>query len=222
MHVYTCLCAELTNFMILIIHANAFRRPFYIGKQGLSKYDEIVYVPMMVNGAEVFYYLDPVKKCTVLGLPYKGGEVTFFLVLPDSDIRDFIENLSVSDLEDLAKSSSLTTVIFFMPRMKLVSTLNLRPPLEKLGISSLFSPSMANLSGIGEGLYASEVIHKVEIDITETGTTASAASAISITRDGSSPVVRVEKPFLFFIQHRQTGVILFWGSVIRPTPYTDF
>lgn len=177
---------------------------------------------MMVNGAEVFYYLDTVRKCTVLGLPYKGREFTFFLVLPDSDIRNFIENLSVSDLEELANSSFLTTVIFFMPRMKLMSTMNLRPPFEKLGILSLFSASMANLTGIGEGLYASDIIHKVEIDITETGTTASAATAISITRDGSSPVVRVERPFLFFIRHTQTGVMLFWGTVIRPTPYSDF
>lgn len=190
-------------------------RPYYVG------HDEIIYVPMMVNGAEVFYYLDPVRKCTVLGLPYKGREVTFFLVLPDSDIRNFTENLSVSDLEDLANSSFLTTVIFFMPRMKLVSTMNLRPPLEELGILSLFSASKANLTGIGKGLYASDAIHKVEIDITETGTTASAATAISITRDGSNPVVRVERPFLFFIQHAQTGVILFWGTVIRPTPYSD-
>lgn len=197
-------------------------RPFYLGTQGYNGQNEIIYVPMMVNGAEVFYYLDPVRKCTVLGLPYKGREVTFFLVLPDSDVRSFTENLSVSDLEDLVKSSFLTTVIFFMPRMKLVSSMNLRPPLEKLGISSLFSASMANLTGIGEGLYASDVIHKVEIDITETGTTASAATAISITRDGSSPVVRVERPFLFFIQHKQTGAILFWGTVIRPAPSSDY
>lgn len=193
-------------------------RPFYVN---YNNHEEIVHVPMMVNGAEVFYYLDPVRKCTVLGLPYKGGEVTFFLVLPDSDIRNFTENLSVSDLEDLANSSALTTVIFFMPRMKLVSTMNLRPPLEELGIKSLFTSSTANLTGIGEGLYASDAIHKVEIDITETGTTASAATAISITRDGSNPVVRVEKPFLFFIQHAKTGVILFWGTVIRPTPLSQ-
>lgn len=196
-------------------------RPFYVGKQGHSNHDEIIYVPMMVNGAEVFYYLDPVRKCTVLGLPYKGREVTFFLVLPDSDIRNFTENLSVSDLEDLANSSFLTTVIFFMPRMKLVSTMNLRPPLEELGILSLFSATTANLTGIGKDLYATDAIHKVEIDITETGTTASAATAISITRDGSNPVVRVERPFLFFIQHAQTGIILFWGTVIRPTPYSE-
>ncbi|PNF43885.1 hypothetical protein B7P43_G02791 [Cryptotermes secundus] len=68
------------------------------------------------------------------------------------------------------------------------------------------------------GLYVDSVIHKVTIDVTESGTEAAAATVVSVTRDGSHKVVRFERPFLFFIRHEATGAILFWGTVVKPTP----
>nr|CAI5857164.1 unnamed protein product [Callosobruchus analis] len=68
------------------------------------------------------------------------------------------------------------------------------------------------------GLYADQVVHKVYIDITETGTEAAASTAVSLSRDGSRITFRVEVPFLFFIRHESTKTILFWGSVTEPTP----
>jgi serine protease inhibitor len=68
------------------------------------------------------------------------------------------------------------------------------------------------------GLYADSIIHKVTIDVTESGTEAAAATVVSVTRDGSHKVVRFERPFLFFIRHEATGAVLFWGTVVKPTP----
>jgi serine protease inhibitor len=68
------------------------------------------------------------------------------------------------------------------------------------------------------GLYASNVIHKVTVNVTEVGTEAAAASVVSVTRDGSHKVVKFERPFLFFIRHEATGSVLFWGTVVKPTP----
>ncbi|PSN52046.1 Serine protease inhibitor 28Dc [Blattella germanica] len=73
-------------------------------------------------------------------------------------------------------------------------------------------------SDTNPGLYVEDIIHKVTVDITETGTEASAASVVSITRDGTHKVVRFERPFLFFIRHRTTGIVLFWGTVTKPVP----
>jgi serine protease inhibitor len=68
------------------------------------------------------------------------------------------------------------------------------------------------------GLYADNVIHKVTVDVTEVGTEAAAATIVSITRDGSHKVVKFERPFLFFIRDEATGSVLFWGTVVKPTP----
>ncbi|XP_066261812.1 serine protease inhibitor 28Dc [Euwallacea similis] len=68
------------------------------------------------------------------------------------------------------------------------------------------------------GLYASQVIHKVFMDITEKGTEAAAATSVSLTRVGSRVTFRVDVPFFFFIRHDETNTILFWGSVVNPTP----
>lgn len=68
------------------------------------------------------------------------------------------------------------------------------------------------------GLYADKVMHKVYMDITESGTEAAAATSISLSRDGGRVTVRADVPFLFFIVHEETKTMLFWGSVNTPTP----
>lgn len=68
------------------------------------------------------------------------------------------------------------------------------------------------------GLYADKIIHKVYMDITETGTEAAASTSVTLSRDGNRVTFRVDCPFLFFIRHEETKTILFWGSVNTPTP----
>lgn len=196
-----------------------FRKPFYIGKQGGKNYNEVVNVDLMVNGAEIPYYADPDRKCTIIGMPYKGNQMTMYVIVPDGDVRTFLDSTTSADMEQLVKSTVKRPVIFFLPRMRLQSTLDLVAPLKEMGLKSLFNAHTANLTNIANGVFVNEAVHKVEIDITEEGTVASAATAFTFTRDGSSPVVKVDKPFIFVIHHDETGVILFWGSVIRPTPY---
>ncbi|XP_018326697.1 serine protease inhibitor 28Dc-like [Agrilus planipennis] len=69
------------------------------------------------------------------------------------------------------------------------------------------------------GLYADKAIHKTFMDITETGTEAAAATSISLARSSDKVVFRVDVPFFFFINDDLTKVILFWGTVYKPTPY---
>ncbi|XP_066586041.1 leukocyte elastase inhibitor isoform X2 [Prorops nasuta] len=67
-------------------------------------------------------------------------------------------------------------------------------------------------------LYADQVLHKVEMDVTETGTEAAAVTTVSLERTGSANTLIANRPFLFFIRHDASKLILFWGTVNRPTP----
>nr|XP_050854869.1 leukocyte elastase inhibitor-like isoform X1 [Vespula vulgaris] len=68
------------------------------------------------------------------------------------------------------------------------------------------------------GLYADEVLHKVDIDINEKGTEAAAATTVVLERDGRQKRLLANRPFLFFIRHNPTKLILFWGTINTPTP----
>lgn len=74
----------------------------------------------------------------------------------------------------------------------------------------------ANL--LNPGLFADEVLHKVEMDVTERGTEAAATTSVLLDRDGNQKRLVANRPFLFFIRHDPTKLVLFWGTVNKPTP----
>lgn len=86
------------------------------------------------------------------------------------------------------------------------------------GIRNLLNQDPQLSATENPGLYADQVLHKVYMDITESGTEAAAATSVSLSRDGGRVSLRVDVPFLFFIRHEETKIVLFWGSVHQPTP----
>lgn len=159
-------------------------------------------------------------------LPSLAIERTVIVAVPrmqlDSTLhlKPVLKSLGVTSLfepaqADLSRVTSYRPPVQYQTTNSNASTINNKSTLSGKNQSGKIE---FRLSDINPGLYAEDIIHKVTVDITEIGTEASAASIVSITRDGSHKVVRFERPFLFFIQHKKTGIILFWGKVIRPTP----
>jgi serine protease inhibitor len=62
--------------------------------------------------------------------------------------------------------------------------------------------------------------HQVFIEVNEEGTEAAAATAVLMMRCamplGPPPEVRLDRPFVFGVQHVPTGALLFVGAVDRP------
>uniref|UniRef100_A0A336K6Z7 CSON002129 protein n=1 Tax=Culicoides sonorensis TaxID=179676 RepID=A0A336K6Z7_CULSO len=69
------------------------------------------------------------------------------------------------------------------------------------------------------GLYADDVLHKVNLIVNEKGTEAGAATAVTINRSGPQVLFRVETPFLILIRHDDTKLPLFYGSVFEPVSF---
>lgn len=160
-------------------------------------------------------------------------------------LHNLIKRMKFSDLESITKDAKPRPVIASIPRMKLSSSTSLRTSIASLGLPSLFDPVNANLSGVFEDsvtdknvrppgqqasrraakedkleigpLFADDVRHRVELEITEKGTIASAATFVSLSRDGGTyKNFRADKPFLFFVHHAPSGLVLFWGTIVKP------
>ncbi|CAH1272600.1 SERPINC1 [Branchiostoma lanceolatum] len=167
----------------------------------------------------------PNLRCRMLELPYAGDELAMIVVLPLDrfGLKDVESVLTSEALLDATRSKSLREVkslTVALPKFRLTHALNLKDQLTALGMTDLFSMETADLSGVtGEkDLYVSEVMHKAFVEVNEEGSEAAAATAV-VMRGRSGNFGRsfvVNRPYLFFIQHKPTGTILFLGRVTNP------
>ncbi|KAG7188358.1 hypothetical protein KM043_008013 [Ampulex compressa] len=307
------------------------RKTFFIEEK------ETITVDMMYNGGVFPFYEDSQMGVRILALPYKDSEVSMYILMPDAKgataLRTFANQLTVTTIDHLISNMKNETCVIGFPRMKLSSTLSLSQALKTLGLTSLFTPLLADLSLLSQngqqpqpalnsvtthapsitqsqqttdkpyifsrlggfrirryrrtsrssklntqydrdsynssqeqnpkddrtvvvkleenkyrfeeaprglrkrrethvglddlrnsgnlqnpGLYADEVLHKVEIDINEKGTEAAAATSVLIERGGNIKRLLANRPFIFFIRHNPTKLLLFWGTINTPTP----
>lgn len=83
-----------------------------------------------------------------------------------------------------------------------------------MGINDLFTAA-ANLSSFREDLYVQHVMHKTFVKVDEEGTEAAAVTGAVVTLTSlTSTVIRIDRPFLFFIHNKDS--ILFIGAYRRP------
>jgi serpin B len=161
---------------------------------------------------------------SVVELPYAGGEVAMVLLVPDAGQFDaFEKGLSAAQWETIRGGLKSTQVNLALPKFQFSSEFNLNAPLKKLGMTSAFQPGQADLSGMDgtRSLFLSQALHKAFIKLDEQGTEAAAATAVvvGVTSMPAEPVtLTVDRPFLFLIQDKPTGEILFLGRVLNPAP----
>lgn len=212
---------QLVNFRSGILKIRRhFRQPFYtggVGKEDTSNFQ----VQMMVGQATIPYFEDKDVGYQAIGMPYKNKIMYMYVVLPrpNTSLKNLTSRFTHTDFTNIVCKSKLSEVFYVMPKMQLENKINLRSTLEYLGVKSLFNPAKANFSNIADGeLFASDIIHKVEMDINEIGTTASAATATTVNRGGYINF-RADKPFFLFIYNAKAEVMTFWASIRKPTPF---
>ena len=106
-----------------------------------------------------------------------------------------------------------------LPKFSLSAAEELLQPLDALGLRAARHLPDA-LDGFSpEELVISRVVQKLELKLSEEGTEGAAASAVVTTRSlaqGPSLKMIVDKPFVFALRDRKTGLILFMGYVGIP------
>ena len=155
-------------------------------------------------------------------LAYTGGEVSMLLILPDEGRFADIEGaLPAGLVDEVAAALSNTEVLISLPKFEIRTQADLNAALAALGIVDAFDPDRADFTGIStvEPLYISGVLHEAFIAVDEAGTEAAAATAVIIgTTSAPIEVIAVDfdHPFLFVLQDRETGSVLFMGRVLDP------
>lgn len=105
-----------------------------------------------------------------------------------------------------------------LPRFRIEADADLLPALSRLGLrAGLKSPGA--LSGIAAGIRLGAVRQKSFIAVDEQGTQAAAATAAVATRAATlrPMTIAFDKPFVFALRHRPTGLILLAGYVADPS-----
>lgn len=169
----------------------------------------------------------------VVTVPYLTGRLQLVLLVPDKTdgLAALEEKLTEQKLTDCALLAR-RDVILHLPKFKLEpATLSLGKALQSLGLKTAFDlpEGSANFTRIAprtpDGyLYLGEVFHKTWLSLDEHGTEAAAATVVLMSFAAGMPSkpppppidVRVDRPFMFAIQHVDSGACLFLGRVTDP------
>ncbi|XP_078544122.1 leukocyte elastase inhibitor-like isoform X1 [Lissotriton helveticus] len=187
-------------------------------------------VQMMFKRAKfnMAHVVEPGLAFKVLELPYVNKDLSMIILLPDeieddsTGLEKLEHQLTKKKLEGWTRSDKMASVEVevLLPKFRLAESYDMRETLISMGMSDAFNRGKADLSGISDknDLYVSKVFHKAFVEVNEEGTEAAAATAATVVLKMASMSVRFEAnhPFLFYIQEKKTGSILFFGRVASP------
>ena len=168
---------------------------------------------------------------TALEIPYKGGELSMMLLVPDeiAGLAAVEGKLDTKKLDALAGAMKTERVWVALPKFEVNpgGSLSLGEDLKAMGMPLAFDRGKADFTGIAnppdpdDRLVIAEVFHKGFVRVDEKGTEAAAATAVMSLRAGSAAMapprqLKVDRPFLFLIRDNASGLILFLGRVSDP------
>jgi serpin B len=177
---------------------------------------------MSLTGEKAKFNYAETDELQMLEMPYKGEELSMVVLLPKQETLDNLEkSLTLEKLnqwKESLKEEKMDAVN--IPKFKFETKYFMAEDLADMGMPTAFT-STADFSGMTgeEDLYIGFVIHQAYIDVNEEGTEAAAATAIGIKATAVMPsrLFIADHPFIFIIQEKSTGNILFLGRVTDPT-----
>ena len=195
---------------------------------------------------EFSLYVDDEVKAFAKDLKESDGTtLRYVAIMPQSgDLAGYLEtadaakiNGTISQLRELKSENFpegvVTRITGFIPKFKFDYSLDLQNDLARMGVTDVFDPEKADLSGITDGpAFVGAALHKATIEFTQDGIKAAAATMIGGAGAGEDfdyfydvPVEEIDmtfdKPYLFFVQDKDTGEVWFAGTVYQPLKWED-
>ncbi len=173
-------------------------------------------VPLMTLRRDFPYQEN--SRFQAVDLPYGGRafSMTVLVPAPGVGVDDLAASLDAAQWDAIADGFRETDLLLFLPRFRLAYERTLNDDLAALGMVDAFNDraDLSRLSPVG-GLWISEVKQKSWVEVNEEGTEAAAATVVSVA-ESAAPVLRADRPFLFFVRERLSGTILFAGKLASP------
>ena len=140
------------------------------------------------------------------------------IVLPDEahDLDDFLDGFDADAWQaSVAELSSTRVSELALPKFELEWDAELNDALAALGMGPAFEAS-ADFSPMSPtDPWLETVVQKTYLRVDEAGTEAAAATG-GVMVESAPPALRIDRPFAFTVSDRETGAILFLGSVHDP------
>jgi serpin B len=159
-------------------------------------------------------------------LPYAGNTARMVVMLPaeGSDVDALRRQLTPQNWAAWSATFTPAQGTLRLPRFKTEFAITLNDALENMGMGMAFDPQRADFAGMRPAppnLFISEVKHRSVIDVDEAGTEAAAVTSVSMGTTSARPSAKpfemtVDRPFLFAIEDRQSGLLLFEGIIHQP------
>ena len=193
-----------------------------------------------------FYTDDNVKVFAKDLKEYNGITMQYVGIMPTSESLDsYIKNVKEADINKLIKNlkslksenfkqGTATKITGYIPKFDFDYELKLMEDLKEMGITDVFKQGKASLTNISddENLFINVAIHKANIEFTQDGIKAAAATMMGGAGAGYSfdyifdiPVEEIDltfdKPYMFIIRDKDSGEVWFTGTVYEPLSWEN-
>jgi serine protease inhibitor len=147
-------------------------------------------------------------------IPYAGGEFSMLVIVPDegrfTEIRDRLDQDLIDEIDATFSTGPYELLV---PKWGDRYQIDLLPWLASIGVSPGSYPKISPDAVLGAA------VHPADITVDEQGTVAAASTGLAFAVSGPPEpelVVAADKPFLYLIRHRGSGLVLFAGQVANP------
>lgn len=149
---------------------------------------------------------------------------SFVALLPNEDttVAELVDSLDGATFRGAVTSSDFCDVVTKIPEFKSDYTADdVIGAMNNMGITDLFSPEKADLSGVGTSdlgnLFVGKIVHKTFIDVNKDGTEAAAATGMMMMAMSAAPpeetkYVILDRPFVYAIIDDATNMPIFIGT----------
>lgn len=157
----------------------------------------------------------------LLELPYSNYKYSMVIAMPAAgkSVNDLMAKLDSGTWQSWTGQLASAKYDVSMPKFQFSYGNELRGPLTAMGMGIAFSDAadFTNINPAG-GLQITSVQHRAYVAVDENGTTAAAATSVTIgTAAAPEFPVKIDHPFIFMIREMKSGLVLFTGIVNDPT-----
>jgi serpin B len=148
-------------------------------------------------------------------IPYAGDDYSMLGLVPDEGRYDeLIERLDQELLDEIDATFTTGPYGLLLPTWDDEYQIDLLGRLTEIGAAPGSYPRITPAAFLGAA------VHAADITVDEAGTVAAAATALGFEESGPPEpelIVAADRPFIYLIRHRDSGLVLFVGHVTDPS-----